>query len=455
MSNLNEVRVLSPCGGLGYGFPPDSLEQGLRRNPHVIGVDAGSTDPGPYYLGAGKTILGWDAQKRDLEHLLAARHLLGIPMLIGTAGGSGAQPHLTRTIEIIKQIGREKGFTFKLAAITADIDKQRLKYDLKAGRVRPFEMKKELTAATIDNSTHIVAQMGMEPYLEALAHGADVIVAGRSYDPAVIAAVPVQNGFDCGLAIHMGKILECGAAAAEPGGIADCMLGTLRKDHFVLEPLNPQRRCTTASVAAHSLYEKDNPVHLLLPGGALDLSAARFEAMDDRRVKVSGSAFLAADTYTIKLEGAERVGFRSIFIAGVRDPLLISQIDTIIEFVQKAVAQAMPYTPGQDYQLLFRLYGKNGVMGAWEPEQGGCGHELGIVGEAVGATRRIAAAVCSFARGAMLHYHYPGRKATAGNLAFPYSPSDIDMGEVYNFSIYHLLEVEDPLEPFAITYEQV
>ena len=455
MSGLNEIRVLSPCGGLGYGFPLDSLEHGLRKNPHVIGVDAGSTDPGPYYLGAGKTILSWDAQKRDLEHLLAARHSLDIPLLIGTAGGSGTKPLLTRTIEIIRQISREKGFTFKLASITADIDKQRLKQDLKAGRVRSFEMKKELTPAAIDNSRHIVAQMGMEPYLEALANGADVIVAGRSYDPAVIAALPLQQGFDSGLAIHMGKILECGAAAAEPGGIADCMLGTLRRDHFVLEPLNPERRCTTASVAAHSLYEKDSPVHLLLPGGMLDLNAACFEELDDRTVRVSGSKFIPSDTYTIKLEGAERIGFRSIFIAGVRDPLLISRIDTVIEFVQDAVARALPYAPGEDYRLLFRVYGKNGVMGAWEPEQESIGHELGIVGEVVGASSRIAASVCSYARGAMLHYHYSGRKATAGNLAFPYSPSDIDMGAVYNFSIYHLLEIDEPTEPFTISYEQV
>ena len=38
----------------------------------------------------------------------------------------------------------------------------------------------------------------------------------------------------------------------------------------------------------------------------------------------------------------------------------------------------------------------------------------------------------------MLRYGYPGRRSTAGNLAFPYSPSDFHAGEVYMFSIYHL-----------------
>lgn len=50
----------------------------------------------------------------------------------------------------------------------------------------------------------------------------------------------------------------------------------------------------------------------------------------------------------------------------------------------------------------------------------------------------------------MLHYGYPGRIATAGNLAFPFSPSDFHAGKVYEFSVYHLLEVEDPAAPFRI-----
>ena len=36
-----------------------------------------------------------------------------------------------------------------------------------------------------------------------------------------------------------------------------------------------------------------------------------------------------------------------------------------------------------------------------------------------------------------------GRISTAGNLAFPFSPSDIDMGEVFEFSVFHLMEIRD------------
>jgi hypothetical protein len=70
--------------------------------------------------------------------------------------------------------------------------------------------------------------------------------------------------------------------------------------------------------------------------------------------------------------------------------------------------------------------------------------------EAVAETQKLADTVCAFARSTMLHYGYPGRIATAGNLAFPFSPSDFHAGPVYEFSVYHLLECDDPVKPFRI-----
>ncbi len=88
-------------------------------------------------------------------------------------------------------------------------------------------------------------------------------------------------------------------------------------------------------------------------------------------------------------------------------------------------------------------------MGALEPTDRS-GHELGIVIEAVAQTQELANTICAFARSTMLHHGYPGRISTAGNLAFPYSPSDFKGGEVYRFSLYHLLRVDDPSDLFPI-----
>ncbi|HNW36136.1 MAG TPA: 3-methylaspartate ammonia-lyase, partial [Candidatus Ozemobacteraceae bacterium] len=89
-----EFRVLSPTAILGYGFPEASFKRGMERKPHLIGVDAGSTDPGPYYLGAGKSFTNRAFVKRDLTYMLTAGVEAGIPVVIGSAGGSGAKPHL-------------------------------------------------------------------------------------------------------------------------------------------------------------------------------------------------------------------------------------------------------------------------------------------------------------------------------------------------------------------------
>ena len=90
-------------------------------------------------------------------------------------------------------------------------------------------------------------------------------------------------------------------------------------------------------------------------------------------------------------------------------------------------------------------------MGDLEPIKVIHSHELCIVIDAVAQTQEVANTICSFARSTMLHYGYEGRIATAGNLAFPYSPSDFKVGPVYNFSLYHLIEVSDPVSIFKRT----
>jgi hypothetical protein len=452
--NMDEIKVLSPNGGLGAGFPKESFENGLKNKPDVIALDAGSSDPGPYYLGAGVATEGKNSIKRDLEALLLAQQQHKIPIITGSATTTGAKPNLEWTIDIAKEIAKEKGYHFKLAKIAADIDKEMLKKALANNKIKTFETGKALTAEEIDKSTRIVAQMGVEPFIEALKLDADVIIAGRAYDPAVIAAYPIYKGFDKGLAIHMGKILECGCMACDPPSGFDVLMGTIKKDCFELTPMNEKRSCTTTSVAAHTLYEKDNPIKLALPGGLLDLTGTKFAEIGNRTVKVTGSKFIE-QPYTVKLEGAKKVGYRTIFIAGVRDPITIQHIDEIINAVKKEITEQFSYLKDNPYQIIFHVYGKNGVMGDLEPVKTITSHELGIVGEVIAANQEIANEICGQLYHHMLHYDYPGRKATAGNLAFLYSPQVVPYGEVYEFNIYHLLEVDDPVSLFPITIEEI
>ena len=445
-----EFRILSATAILGYGFPIASFEAGLARNPDLIAADAGSTDPGPYYLGAGISFTDRQAVKRDLNLMIQAGLKRKIPVVVGTAGGSGAEPHLAWCFEIIKEIAAEEKLSFKIALIHAEFEKSVILDALGNGKIRPLDRAPELTRERVDSSAHIVGQMGAEPFIRAFDENPDVILAGRSYDPSVFAALPIKLGFDRALALHMGKILECAAICASPGSGSDCMFGTLTNEWFELEALNPARICTTVSVAAHTLYEKTNPYILPGPGGHLDLRDCRFSDQGGGRIRVSGSKFVPADPYTIKLEGARPVGFRTVSIAGTRDPIMIREIDRTIAAVRENVAEIYK-NQSWDYRLNFIVYGKDGVMGPLEPHPGTeSAHELGIVIEAVAETQALADTVCATARSTMLHYGYSGRIATAGNLAFPFSPSDFHAGKVYEFSVYHLLETEDPAAYFKI-----
>jgi hypothetical protein len=224
--------------------------------------------------------------------------------------------------------------TGRLAVIPADIDKDRLLDALAQGDLVPLPPGRPASAEDIRNSTHIVAQIGHEPLIAALDQGADVVIAGRCYDPAVFAAVPIMRGYPAGLALHLGKILECAAIAALPGSGSDCMMATLDETGFVVEALNDARICSVTSIAAHTLYEKSDPFHLPGPGGALDLTATRFDQIDPARVRVSGTIFQPSDGYFVKLEGARIIGYRTVSIAGARAPDFIAQLDTILAAVR-------------------------------------------------------------------------------------------------------------------------
>ena len=295
-------------------------------------------------------------------------------------------------------------------------------------------------------------RLGCEPLIvAALRAGLSTwCLAGRCYDPANFAALPIMLGYDEGLALHMGKILECGAIAATPGSGADCAFGILGRDSFILESLNPRRRFTRQSAAAHTLYEKSDPCHLPGPGGVLNLEDCTFTELDGGRVEVRGSRHEATIPYRVKLEGARRTGYRAISVAGTRDPRMIADIDAILQAVGQQVAEMTAGTvPGATY---FHVYGKHGVMGAREPLRDRQSHELGIVLEAVAPRQDQADTLLSITRSTLLHYGYPGRISTAGNLAFPFSPSDFAVGEVYEFSLYHLMEIDLP-EDFPIEIE--
>ena len=451
------VRALAATGQVGTGF----LEQSLRTGADgadFIGSDAGSTDQGPYYLGSGETQASDAAVRRDLGLMLATGLAAGIPVLVGTAGTAGGRPHLARTVRLARELARENGWHFKLAVIDSELDKDFLVQALHAGRITPLDPAPELDEEIIHKAERIVGMMGAEPFQRALAAGAQVVIAGRSTDTSIFAAYPIQHGIPTGIAWHAGKILECGTAAVEQRLHPDSLVADMDADGFTVWPPNPAMACTPASVVSHTLYENADPYHLLEPGGMLDSTTCTYEAVEGHAVRVTGSRFVPSADYTVKLEGAMLVGYRSVAIGGVRDPLVIRQLDSYLDGAQASIRRKVRDSLGLEpdqYLLKMRVYGRDASMGALEPTTRVTGHEAGVLIDVIAETQSTARAIITIAWHTTLHHPVPEYSGLVSNLAFPYSPPGIDAGPAYRFCTNHVLHLGDPCEPFAMTLEDV
>ncbi|CAK7216610.1 hypothetical protein SCUCBS95973_002865 [Sporothrix curviconia] len=442
-----DFTILTPNAMLGYGYRADHFWHGIEHyRPAAIIVDSGSTDAGPYKLGMNKMTCSREAYLRDLGPMLEACFHFGVKVLIGSAGGDGSNAHVAEMLSFVEEIARDKGYSFKVATITNDLSRALIHQRLAGGHCSPCGPVADLTAGDVDDAVTIVAQMGAEPFQAALRGDPDIVLGGRAYDPAAFAAFCLNRGVAPGVAWHMGKIMECGGICAVPKGRS--MVARMQRDAFELTPLSPLEKCTPVSVAAHTLYEKTRPDRLPGPGGVLHLDTASYEqCADGRTVRVAGARFVPTPVYQVKLEGVARLGHRTIFIGGVRDPILIAQIDAFLEAVRTYIQKLFPALDQSDNcRLIYHVYGRNGVMGPLEPTahdaDAALPHELGILGEVVAPTQALSYAIANNVRTSLLHFPYEGQLATTGNFASPLSPQEQDAGAVFRFSVYHLVDLQ-------------
>lgn len=445
------LRILAASGQLGYGVIESSFRAGLEHDLHLIGADMGSVDPGPYYLGAGKIATAHRSTKRDLRLLLTGGMHHKVPVVIGSAGTGGGNAHLEATLQIVEEIAREEGLRIKVATIGAEIDKALIKKQLAADLISKIGSIGDLTNDDIDSASCIVGQMGTEAFIRAIEAEPDVIIAGRACDTAIYASLPAHLGFPLGPALQMAKIIECASLCCEGGG-RDAMLATLEGDSFILNSMAPHRNATPMSVAAHGLYEESDPLSVIEPEGILRLDKSRFEAVDSHRCRAWGGTFEPATQFSVKIEGASRMGARAVYFAGSADPVFISKADEIATSVEAMVRDLVPPNPEKPYDLYFRFYGLGAVSNrpvSRQPE------EVGVLVECIAETSEEAHAVVASAKQYLLHATYPDRISTAGNLAFPFTPPEIAAGDAYRFSLYHVMQVDELAPLFPVTIRDI
>ena len=132
------MRLMACSGMVGYGFTEVGFRRGLEMGVRMIGCDAGSMDPGPYYLGTATPFVSETATRRDLGFMLQGAREFDVPMIIGSAGGGGSDAQLAWTVNLVEDLARQHGLSFKLAIIKAEPDRVYLNRQVSDGRTAPL-----------------------------------------------------------------------------------------------------------------------------------------------------------------------------------------------------------------------------------------------------------------------------------------------------------------------------
>jgi hypothetical protein len=438
-----EAKILVPTGMLGAGVTAEALDRGIELGAHAIAVDGGSTDSGPAYLGRAMAKMPPEALAHDLRLMLTRAAAVGIPVIVGSAGTSGTDVGVDLVAGLVDQIADEEGLSLNVARIYSEVDKGRLHRLLAEDRVTPLPPAGPLDDERIDRCEHVVGLLGAEPFIAALDEGADVVIAGRATDTAVIAAVALRRGCPPGPTWHASKTAECGSQCTtnpRGGGV----LVEIDDDGFTVEPLDPASACTPTSVAAHMIYENADPNVMREPSGTLDVTDAAYEALDGRRVRVTGSTFVE-QPYTTKLEGSGVIGHQSMAIAGIRDPEVLAQIELWGQSLRDYVALKADEVLGlgaDDCTIDVRLYGYNAVLGDLDPDPTPP-REVGALLLVTADDQATATRVVKLANPYLLHMPLPDM-VDLPSFAFLSSPAEIERGPLYEFLLQHVVHVDAP-----------
>jgi hypothetical protein len=448
---------------IGAGFPAESVDQAADYAFDFIGADAGSIDVGPCQLGGTGQLFSDDLSRRDLHHALLLARSRNVPLLIGSSGGAGTDEGVDRFARFVREIAEEEHLApFKLACIYTEPDREALKARLRAGKVTPlpgfhFDYDEE----AIDRSTRIVSVIGPEPFQQALNAGAEVILAGRTTDAAIFAALPLMRGFSPALAWHAGKVAECGGAIGKPAR-SDFLHVSLDADGFETIPLSPDAVCTEWSVAAHQLYENGDPFAFIEPPGTMDATNARFVELGNGRVRISGADFHVTEHYTRKLEGVEPAGFQSITMCAYNDPVLIDEMDEWQTALRAEIDRKIVRIYGDragEARIDIQRYGdgRGALLFRDSPDQStdATPYELFFLLTVNAPHQAMASSVCTLAWHTLIHFPPAGWKGSFVTAAWPFNPPVIDRGPVHRFNVNHVEQLDDPCEGLRFAYEEI
>lgn len=299
---MKHVRI-----GVGAGYSGDRIE------PAVELAEKGAIDYLVFECLAERTIalaqqskmkdpaLGYDPLLAERMHaVLRVCSAKGIKIITNMGAANPLAPAAK-----VKEIAQGLGLShLKVAAVCGD--------DVLA-ILRQGEYRDDCGAPVNDLSDRLLsanAYLGVQPLVDALAQGADVIVTGRVADPALVLA-PLIHEFGWamddwhrrGQGTLAGHLLECagqitGGYFADPGykDVAKLArlgfpIGEISEDGSIVitKVAGSGGSVTTASCKEQLLYEIHDPAAYLTPDVVADFSAVTMTDIGVDRVAVGGA----------------------------------------------------------------------------------------------------------------------------------------------------------------------
>jgi hypothetical protein len=196
------------------------------------------------------------------------------------------------------------------------------------------------------------------------------------------------------------------------------------------------------------------------PDGTIDCHGSVYEALDDRRVRVSGSRFIRVGADHDQARGRRARGLpghhhgrraRTLHPAATRW-LVGRDAGRFKARVQEIFGGRVG---PEDYDIYVRVYGRDGVMGRLEPLAHQMGHEAGLLFTVTADDEATVDSIAKTFAHFALHYPIPEWGGLISGLAFPMAPAHVNRGEVFRFNLNHVVTPDDPLEMFRTELVEV
>ena len=451
---MTPIKVLVPSGVLGLGFDLEALYKGVKNNPDIISIDGGSTDSGPYSLGSGTSKYSRAAIKAEWKSLMIAREKANVPLVIGSCGTCGTNGMVDWMENITIELAEELNQNIKIAKLYCQQEKNFIKKKFQLSKIFPLNPAPMLNDQLIEEMTNIVALAGVEQIQECINTGAEIILAGRTTDTAIISALPLMKGANPGSSWHGAKVAECGALCTT-NPTSGVIMVEFDKTGFTVEPMSKNASCTSETVAAHMLYENADPYILHEPGGYMDVTYSNYYNIDNKKVRVEGAKWHSSKKYSVKLEGAKIAGYQASLLVLLRDKHYVVNVkkwtDKLSKFLKKEIYERMDIDTSE-YSLEFRHIGLNSILGELEKNIRSP-VEVGVLC-LITSKNQISTEIAKLINPFLLHFPLSSNEELP-TFAFPFSPVHSDRGCVYEFALNHILELDNPMDAFQIEISEV